>query len=312
VIVGIALSPSLDVTYVVDRLEGIQRPLEVVRVAGGKSLNAARASMLLGADRVAASAVLSGGAGADVAAHARAQGLDLRVVDGHVATRTCVSVFDRTTNELTEIYEHAVALDDDEADRALAVAVEAMGSASGWFLASGGLSEHHARQAMRRVREAGGRIALDTHGAALRAGIAEGPDLVKVNREEAAQVLGCAIDVPADELVSGLHDQLGAAACRAVVTDGADGAWACDGTRVLHATMTGPVGGFPVGSGDSFLGGLATAFDAGASLTGALALATGAGVANAQVPGPGVLDPSLAREVAARVEVRPYRASTRR
>lgn len=310
-IAAIALSPSLDVTYVVDRLHGIQRPLEVVRVAGGKSLNAARVAALLGTDRIAASAVLAGGTGADIAAHARAQGLDLRVVDGHVPTRTCVSVFDRTTSELTEIYEHAVALDDDEVDLALDAAVEVMSGSPGWFLLSGGLSEDHARRAVRRVRAAGGKIALDTHGAALSAGIEEGPDLVKVNRAEAVELLGCAPDAPADEIVSGVHGRLDSAAARAVVTDGADGAWSCDGVRVLHAPMPGPVGGFPVGSGDSFLGGLATAFDAGEPLQGALALAAGAGVANAQVPGAGVLDPSLAREIAARVEVRTYRANAR-
>ncbi|WP_291546092.1 PfkB family carbohydrate kinase [Brevibacterium sp.] len=311
-IAAIALSPSLDVTYVVERLHGIQRPLEVVRVAGGKSLNAARVAVMLGADRVAASAVLAGGAGTDIAAHARAQGLHLRIIDGHVPTRTCVSVFDRSSRELTEIYEHAVALDDIEVEHALDAAVEAMGSKRGLYLLSGGLSEDHARRAVRRVRAAGGSIALDTHGTALSGGIEEGPDLVKVNRAEAVALLGYAPDAPPDELVSGLHDRLDSATARAVVTDGADGAWSCDGAQVLHAQMAGPIGGFPVGSGDAFLGGLARAFDAGESLSNALALATGAGVANAQIPGAGLLDPSLAREIAARVEVRPYRASTRR
>ena len=310
-IVGIALSPSLDVTYVVERLRGIQRPLETVRVAGGKSLNASRVAASLGAPAVAAAAVLAGGAGSDVAARARAHGLDLRVVDGRLPTRTCVSIFERGTSEFTEIYERAVELSDDEVEEALDAAEEAMGSSRGWFLLSGGLTESHARRAVRRAREAGGRIALDTHGAALRAGIEGGPDLVKVNRAEAAELLGGSPDAPGDELVSGLRDRVSAVSgsALAVVTDGADGAWSSDGDRVLHARVVGPLGGFPVGSGDSFLGGMATVLDAGGSASDALALAMAAGAANAQIPGAGVLDPVLVRRLAARADVGAHRTN---
>lgn len=313
-IVGVALSPALDVTYVVDRLTGIQRPRETVRVGGGKTLNAVRAALALGAPRVAASAVLAGGAGADVAAHARTGGLDLRVIEGQAPTRTCVSIFDEAAGDLTEIYERPVELGDDEVDAALDAAVLAAGGAPGWFLLSGGLSPDHARRVVRRVRAAGGAVALDTHGPALRAGIEEGAGLVKVNRSEAVELLGCAPDAPGDRLVVGLRDRLAdpPLGAIAVVTDGTAGAWAFDGARVLRARTVGPVGGFPVGSGDSFLGGLVTAIDGGGSLTDALALATAAGIANAQVPGAAVLDPVLAHRLVPRVDVERHGAPVRR
>jgi len=305
VIVGVALSPALDVTYVVERLKGIQRPLETVKVAGGKALNAARAAATVGAPRVAGVAVLAGGAGTDVAAHAREAGLELFTVEGQLPTRTCVSIFDRSTRELAEVYEHAVEVTVDEVDRALAAAVSAMAGQGGWYMLSGGLSEEHARRAVRHVKAAGGRIALDTHSTALQAGLEEGPDLVKVNRAEAAELLGRDIGAPAAELASGLYECLAEIAdgARAIVTDGAHGAWACDGSQVLHAPPAGSIGDYPVGSGDSFLGGLVTVLDAGGTLSDALALATGAGVANAQTPGAGVLDPAFARGVASRVSV---------
>ena len=50
------------------------------------------------------------------------------------------------------------------------------------------------------------------------------------------------------------------------------------------------LGRFPVGSGDAALGGFLTALDAGGDWTAALALATGAAAANAEVPGAGRLD----------------------
>lgn len=306
-ITAIALSPALDVTYVVDRLEGISRPDEVVRVGGGKALNAARAARALDSGDVAAIAVLAGGVGADVAAHARAAGVAVDVVDGSEPTRTCVSIFARETAELTEVYEHAVAVTGAEVDAVVARVAAAAETRGGWFLLSGGLPPGVRAEAIARVvrtvRERGARIAVDTHGPALRAAVEAGPDLVKVNRTEAAELLGCDPALPGDELVGALGAAAGGRV--AVVTDGTAGSWASDGGRVLRAHPGAVVGDFPVGSGDSFLGGLVTALDAGGSVADALALAAAAGSANALVPGAAVFDPAVARRLAADVRIEP-------
>lgn len=315
-ITALALSPALDVTYVVDRLQGIQRPREAVRVAGGKSLNAARAAVALGAHDVSAVAVLAGGAGADVAAAARGDGVSLTAIAGATPTRTCVSIFDAGAGELTEIYERPVAVSAAEADLVLDAALGASGAAGDWFLFSGGLPQSVAPETVagvvRRVHQAGGRIAIDTHGPALQAGAAAGPDLVKVNRAEAVELLGCAPDVPGDRLVSRLHGFVavaGRSSC-VVVTDGEDGAWGFDGGEVLRAHRSGPVGAFPVGSGDSFLGGLMVAFEASLSLREALPLGSAAGAANAQVPGAARLDAAMARRLAAGIRVDSFSGSS--
>ena len=69
--------------------------------------------------------------------------------------------------------------------------------------------------------------------------------------------------------------------------------------------MTAPKlrGRFPVGSGDAYLGGLLTALDRGDDLGTALRLATAAGVANAQIPGPGSFATDLVAELAGQTEV---------
>jgi fructose-1-phosphate kinase PfkB-like protein len=70
---------------------------------------------------------------------------------------------------------------------------------------------------------------------------------------------------------------------------------------VVRATLPGDIDGrYPVGSGDSFLGGWLAATDDGADATDALRLASGCGAANALQPGPGILDPEVARDIAAR------------
>lgn len=307
-ITAIALSPALDVTYVVDRLDGIQRPIDVVRVGGGKALNAARAARALGAPDVRAVAVLAGGAGADVAASVRGAGVRLRAIDGSKPTRTCVSMFARDTGRLTEIYERAVALRGEEIDAVTAGLAE---DADGWVLMSGGLPLSAATDTVERIVRAvqrrGARIAIDTHGDALRAAVRAGPDIVKVNRQEAAELLGCDPALAGRELVSRLRaevDQRDGRERIAVMTDGAHGSWASDGRSILHAEPATVVGDFPVGSGDSFLAGLVVALDARRPLAEALALAGAAGAANARVPGAGVFDPALAHRLAADALIR--------
>jgi 1-phosphofructokinase family hexose kinase len=309
VISAIALSPSLDVTYVVDELEGIQRPRSVHRVAGGKALNAARAAAALGA-RVSAVAVLGAGAGQDVADGARADGVDVHVVPGSEPTRACVSIFSAGTGRLTEVYERAVPVSASEAATALDTAVKLAADRPGWWLISGGLPEPAPdgllADAVRRLRDAGVQVAVDTHGAALRGAVEARPDLVKVNRAEALELVGAGgaddVEPSVPELLAAVQAGTGGLV---VITDGAAGAWATDGDRVLRARLTGHTGSFPVGSGDSFLGGLLVALDDGDDLAEALALGTATGTANAQVPGAAILDPALARRLAHEVRITP-------
>jgi 1-phosphofructokinase family hexose kinase len=303
VISAIALSPSLDVTYVVDELEGIQRPRSAHRVAGGKALNAARAAAALGA-RVSAVAVLGAGVGQDVAAGARADGVDVHVVPGTEPTRACVSIFSAGTGRLTEVYERAVPVSAGEAATALDTAVELAADRPGWWLISGGMPEPAPggllADAVRRLHDAGVRVAVDSHGAALHDAVGARPDLVKVNRAEALELVGADQETSVPELLAAVHARTGGLV---VITDGAAGAWATDGDRVLRARLAGHTGGFPVGSGDSFLGGLLVALDGGDDLSEALALATATGTANAQIPGAAVLDPALARRLAPEVRI---------
>lgn len=79
----VALSPSVDVTYVVDEfvLGEVHRPRSVHREAGGKALNAARAAAALGA-RVGAVAALWGATGEFVAQRLADAGVELRRVGG--------------------------------------------------------------------------------------------------------------------------------------------------------------------------------------------------------------------------------------
>jgi 1-phosphofructokinase family hexose kinase len=292
-IVCVALSPSVDKTFAVDALVrgAIHRPRAFAQVPGGKGLNVARAVAALGAD-VRAVAPLGGHAGRWVAAALAAEGVPCTLVPVPGETRASLSV--AADGELTEFYEATVAL----APAAWGALIEATGSAAkgaSWVIVSGSPPPGAGLGALiAAARAQAAEVALDAHGAALADGLAARPDLVKVNREEAAEVTG-AVASPA-EAATALRAITGGAV---VVTDGTAGA----ALVTAGAALTGKgdtVGAYPVGSGDACLAGLVTALDAGASWSDALRLGLGAAAANAERLGAGRLDQVRARALAAR------------
>jgi 1-phosphofructokinase family hexose kinase len=294
VITVAGLTPSLDLTYVVDnfRLGRIHRPRELVSCAGGKSLNMARVASRLGGD-VRVIAVLGGPTGHQVGERLAADGVAFDVVESPTETRTCVSIASGSSDELTEVYQYAPAMPPEVWARVLAAVDADLTRRPGWLSISGAppaeLPDHAVADLVRLGHARGVRVALDTHGAALAAALGVAPDLVKVNRVEAAELLG--VD-PSGANPVGLADQIRGLTRRVVViTDGRAGSVAVDGAETHRVPAAVRSGRFPVGSGDSFMGGLVVDLDRGGSLPDALRTAAAAGAANALVPGPGVFDP---------------------
>jgi 1-phosphofructokinase/tagatose 6-phosphate kinase len=292
VILAVAPSPSLDVTYVVEELvEGGQsRPLEVHRVAGGKAINAARAARALGA-QVRVVAPLGGPSGDAIAAELDRAGIALHAIPSAEPARTCVSVFSRASGSLTEIYEHAPPIADAWPGMLAAIRRDLAAPAPVHVLLSGSLPPTGMPDPLAEVADlvtsAGARWAVDTHGEALRRALELAPRIVKVNRAEAADALDG--DGDTQELARALHERTGGLA---IVTDGPAGVVAVDDERALRVHLPGVHGGFPVGSGDTLLGALLAALDAGEPLDSALVTATAAATANALVPGAAVLRPA--------------------
>jgi 1-phosphofructokinase family hexose kinase len=296
-IVFVAASPAIDRTHRIDALThgAIHRPHEVVAVPGGKALNAARAARTIGGE-VRAVALLGGHAGRWVADALAAEGIALEHVEGPGETRMALSV--AADGALTEFYEPAPAIGDAHWTD-LEAAVERAAAGTHWVAISGSLPPGAPADAYKRLvrvaRSAGARVALDARGAGLAAGLEAGPDFVKVNASEAAD-LGLA-DAHALRAAAGGGDRT------AAITHGADGTeLATTFGQLLRAKP--PVRGqYPVGSGDAALGGFLTALDAGGDWAAALALATGTAAANAEVPGAGRLDGTRAFALARDVRV---------
>lgn len=306
-ILCVAANPSIDKLFVVDRVVpgAIHRPDGFVQVAGGKGLNVARAAHSLGAD-VHATGILAGHAGRWLADALAAEGVPgtFAWIDGE--TRASLSVADRATGGLTEFYERGE--DIGEGWERLEEVVRAELDGRAWMTLSGNLPPGAPNDGYARLiavaRDAGVRSALDARERALAEGIDAGPDIVKVNAEEAGWLLGNRIASLEDARVAAgaLRDRLGGAGA-GIVTCGADGALVAgpDG-GMLHGRLY-IKGSYPVGSGDAFLGGLVTALERGDPWRDATALALGAATANAETPGAGRLDPVAAAELGARADL---------
>jgi fructose-1-phosphate kinase PfkB-like protein len=118
----------------------------------------------------------------------------------------------------------------------------------------------------------------------------ERPAVVKLNAAEAGESSGVSVtDAPSAATAAAILRDAGAAT--AIVTIGLAGAVIVgDDVRALLSPP--PIRGrYSVGSGDAFLGGMAVAIARGDSMVEAARLGLAAGIANAQVPGAGTLDP---------------------
>lgn len=304
------LTPSLDLTYLVPRLAlgEIHRTSQVVRCAGGKALNMARAASTVGG-AMQVVAILGGDTGRTLTDMLQTEGLPVVAVPSPLETRTCVSIAAADTGRLTEVYQDADALPPDVWAGFRTALETALHGTSGWLSISGRAPASSAGGIADLVslgHDFGVRVAVDTHGDALPGAVAARPDLVKVNRYEAAELLDVAPDTDLLDMAAAIRSRTGALV---VLTDGAAGSLAVDGEVALTAQAPDLVGRYPVGSGDSFLGGLLAAVDRGAHLDEALRVATACGVANAQVPGQGHFPAASAAGIVPQVLVRPARAS---
>ncbi len=299
-VVGVALNAAIDKTVSVERLVAgaIHRPVLRSVVAGGKAANVVRAAGHLGLDG-AMVAVLGGHAGAWYREALRERSIDLHEVSVDGETRTCTSILDESTGELTELYEAGVRLDESDwaaVEAALRAAIGGDGPGTVVVLAGslppGTPVDGYARL-VRLSSASGARAVVDHDGASLAAALEAHPWLVKVNAAEAETVTGTSART-GPRAAAAAAELRARGASIAIVTRGvhgaglatSDGAWDLGNLPAAHR------GPWSVGSGDAFLAGFLAGLARRQHAADALRLAGAAGAANARIPGQGELDPA--------------------
>jgi tagatose 6-phosphate kinase len=152
---------------------------------------------------------------------------------------------------------------------------------------------------VKRAQRRGIRVALDASAPGLRSGWSAGPDLLRINREEAAEALGVQprqVEAPPRN-APGLT-RLG------VISDGPDRlvAWNAEGSRwVVFPPAVRAVN--PIGCGDTMLAGLIASLQAKRDLEEALRMATALAAAQAESLVAGRPDPERGRSLEPRVRI---------
>jgi len=288
-IVTVALSPSVDQTYVVDSTAADHRPRQTLRLAGGNGLNVARAVRALDGD-VFATGIVGGASGRWIVSSLEAEGIPFAPVVGRATTRTRMSLAE-AGGALTEVYEEPSPVDRGEWEALEEVLTSAIVEHQPtWLVISGLVPPGAPADAVARLLavggESGARIAVDCAGDGLGQALAAGTDLVTASLRHARTFTGTD-GTPAE--VGALLATRAGGDTAVVVTSDDGGAWATFPDTGGLDIVPEPAGPYRHGHHDAFLAGLVHELDRQASPAKALAAAASVAAANDRVPGAGRL-----------------------
>ena len=288
-IVTLTVNPCIDESAAVDRVI----PDRKLRCGppryepGGGGINVARAIRRLGGEALAI--YPSGGAAGELLrALLAAEGVLQRPLPITGWTRENFNVREETTGRQFRFVLPGPELAASEQETCFA-ALELLHPFPRYLVASGSLppgvpSDFYARVA-RLTRERGGRLVLDTAGAAARPALEAGVFLVKPSLREFQHLTGLP-DAEESHLVSESRRWIRAGHCEIVVLSlGAAGVlWVSGGAAERLASPTVPVRS-TVGAGDSMLAGIVLRLQQGRRLPDAVRFGVAAGAATVMNPG---------------------------
>jgi len=305
-ILTICVNAAVDKTLVIEDLQaGTERRVQdiALMVPGGKGVNVARTVHTLG-EKVRLLGFAGGVAGDFIRQGLAREGIPADWVAVPGESRTCLAIIDPARGTETIINEAGPTAPAEARvgfltlfDRALTDAD--LVTLSGSLLP--GLPDTFYATLIERAMVRGVPCLLDTSGAALRAGLAARPFVVKPNRAEAKTLTSVPVCDARTALIAArrLLDK----ARMALVTLGQDGAVLATQAGAWHARPPAVRVVNTVGSGDSFSAGFAVALVRGLPPLGALRLGTACAAANAMRQGAGQARREDVEALRARVQI---------
>ncbi len=280
-VVTVTANAALDHTLYVEQLRtGERQRVEFERLqAGGKGVNVSR--ILAALDWGVRSVVILGGSsGRAIERDLGESGLVPVAIAAPGESRTCLEIIETRTGAVTQLHGAGVR-GSEETTRELLAVVEASLDGADWLALCGSLPAGCPEDTYGRLvdcaRRHGVRVALDASGPALVFGWRAGPDLLRINREEAAGAIGRG---PTADLVVPPSNVPGSARL-SVVSDGPRFAWVWGADGIVWRVRPPSVQECnPIGCGDAMLAGMIAAHDS--SIEYALRFATALAAADAE------------------------------
>ncbi len=301
----VTLNPTLDITYVLDKI-GFGEPLEaleVIKSPGGKGINVSRALRAMGTDSVTMGLV-GGYVGEEVLDLLRDEGLILQIVKIKSDTRTNVVILGAGDKRELVIKASGPPVQRAEADRITNLICQ-ITQAPEILVLSGslppGVNDDIYREITMAGKSRGSRVVLDSHGAALAAGLEAGPYLVKPNLAELRGLAGREL-VEEPEIIEFCRG-LGKKGVEIVVVSlGRSGALLITRDTVLRGVVP-VVPGDTVGAGDSMVAGLVMGIVQSLPLERVFKTGLACSVAAVMNQGPGLAEPQTFAKASTLVRV---------
>lgn len=282
-IVTVTANPSVDKTYLLDKISlgHVQRVRECVATVGGKGLNVSKVASRLGAE-VVATGFAGGHNGAFICEGLAKYGIGDAFIRTDAETRTCINIVEKD-NTSTEFLEPGAPIGA-ESEREFFERFGKLIIGAEVITVSGsvpkGLSADFYLRLIAAANRAGKRLILDTSGALLSGAVAGKPFMIKPNQEELAQLLGRPV---ADErdIVCSARQLVKTGIAVVCVTLGKSGSIAVTADTAYRTYAPQVKAVSAVGSGDSFVAGMAYGFSEGMPIEECLRIATAVAAANA-------------------------------
>jgi tagatose 6-phosphate kinase len=284
-------TPTVQQTMIFDRVveDEVNRATEVRRSSAGKPINVARVLHTLG-EPVTLCVPLGGDTGRFILANIAAEGIDHDCIESPNPTRTCVTIIDRHSGNVTELVEEHAPVTPKIPPQLLAKLRAYLPQSRSLILsgtlASGAGDDFYAECC--RAVQGKVPIILDAKGESLLRALPLHPLVVKPNRSELSATIGIQIKDDSS-LRRAVMELVSRGAQWVVMTNGKEGAVASDGKAFWRIPAIPVKAISPIGSGDSFSAGLATDVVAGREVPEACLLAAACAAANTLIPGAGYL-----------------------
>ena len=304
-ILVINLNASVDKRYKMkDLIKGeVMRAAEVDNTPGGKGIHVANVATILGEDCIA-TGYLGGKSGEFISEKLQDYGIKQDFVQVAGETRSCLAIITESGAQ-TEILEPGPTVNPEEQEVFLAKYQELLSKAA-VVAASGsmpkGLPGDFYGQLINLARKAGKPFLLDTSGEALIQGIKAQPYFVKPNNDEIKVLVGAELRSDED-IVHVLQKFMEDGIKLPVISLGVQGSMAGYNQHVYKITVPKIQCKNPVGSGDSFVAGIAVGIERGMAIEDVLSLGAACGTANAMEDESGFVRKEVVEELFTQIKI---------